>query len=230
MEKKKRKKKKKAAKSSSIDPTLTTSDSATAVADGKTKASDSAETSRTILTHKNTDSLKTDMDNSTEGGSESTEDTVSELTNPDSGKNTESSESSKSDSDTLDKLRETSDGLSKSDEVKLTETKSLAKDCLKEQSANSATGSDPPKLSDSSNIIKGTSAMKQKMIKKLITKESTGSAESEGGEEPFVKEEGEVTKDMAAGGDGAAARKKLHTCGLCGREEVTAKTFKRCQK
>ena len=28
----------------------------------------------------------------------------------------------------------------------------------------------------------------------------------------------------------SSTRKKLHICGLCGREELTAKTFKRCQK
>ena len=174
------------------------------------------------------------MDSSpkTEGGSEFVEDKASELTNPDSAQKTESSDSSKSDSDTLDKEREADDDPTKSDEAKLTETKqSQAKNCPKKQGADSAVidiGS--PKLSDSSNIIKGTSAMKQKTVKKSISIESTGSVKSGGGEELVAKEDGEIAEDMTASGDGAIARKKLHTCGLCGREEVMAKTFKRCQK
>ena len=44
------------------------------------------------------------------------------------------------------------------------------------------------------------------------------------GADSVAKEE----KEAVPGDSGA--RKKLHTCGLCGREEINAKTFKRCQK
>ena len=50
------------------------------------------------------------------------------------------------------------------------------------------------------------------------------SAEKRQGEGLVAKE------DMEASKDDGSSRKKLHICGLCGREEVTAKTFKRCQK
>ena len=46
----------------------------------------------------------------------------------------------------------------------------------------------------------------------------------ERGADSVAKEE----KEAVPGDSGA--RKKLHTCGLCGREEINAKTFKRCQK
>ena len=49
----------------------------------------------------------------------------------------------------------------------------------------------------------------------------------DGREEPVTKEEAEVAKEVV--GD-YGARRKLHSCGLCGRQEVSAKTFKRCQK
>ena len=223
-DKKRRKKKKKAAKSIN-DPALT-SDS-TPAGDGQAMADKSSETSHTPLTPKNIDPLKTDTDSPPKVGTdESVKDKASELTNP-------KKSGSKSDSDTFDKERETNDDPDKpTDRAKLTETNPKTKNCSKEQGAESAVGSTLPKLSDSPEFLsetKGTSAMKQKTIKKSISKEST---ESGGGEaEPVAKEEGEVAKDVATCGDGAAAaRKKLHTCGLCGREEVTAKTFKRCQK
>ena len=217
-EKKKRKKKKKTAKSSN-DPALT-SDS-TPAGDGQAKTDKLSETSHSLLTPKNTDPLDTDTDSPPKTGTdESVKDKAFELTNPDSAKKT----GSKSDSDTFDKERETNDPGKSTDQAKLTETNSKTKYCLNEQDAESVVGSTPPKVSNSSEVIsetKGTSAMKQKTIKKSISKEST---ESGGGEvEP-------VAKDMASGGDSPAARRKLHTCGLCGQEEVTAKTFKRCQK
>lgn len=48
-----------------------------------------------------------------------------------------------------------------------------------------------------------------------------------GGEEPVAKEEMEIVKETL---NDSGARKKLHSCGLCGCLEVSAKTFKRCQK
>ena len=219
-EKKKRKKKKKTAKSSN-DPALT-SDS-TPAGDGQAKADKSSETSLSLLTPKNTDPLKTDTDSPPKTGTdESVQDKASELTNPDGAKKT----GSNSDSDTFDKERGTNNDSDKSsDQAKLTETlKSKTKDCPNKQGAESAVGSTPLKVSNSVEFLsetKGTSAMKQKTIKKSISKENTESGRGEA--EP-------VAKDMAAGTDSAAARRKLHTCGLCGREEVTAKTFKRCQK
>ena len=232
MEKKKRKKKKKASKSSKATSDSTSAAAATggggkvlAVAD---KLSDIG---GTLLTA----SLKTDRDSSSKTGiSESDRDKTSKLSTPDDGakKRTESSESSKSDSDTLDRERERerNEGHDKSsDGVKLTQTSPHTKNCLKEPSAESAALGDASlKMDDSLGALsqsKGTSAMKPK-TKRSISKESTES----GGEgvEPVANEEGEVARE---GGDGsAAARRKLHTCGLCGREEVTAKTFKRCQK
>ena len=48
-----------------------------------------------------------------------------------------------------------------------------------------------------------------------------------GGEELVAKEETEVVKETL---NDSLARKKLHSCGLCGLLEDSAKTFKRCQK
>lgn len=228
-EKKKRKKKKKKGSKSSND-TTPASDSTPSNADGQQakEADDLSGTSHTQLTTKNTDPLKTDTDNSSK--TESGKDKASELTTAQDGakRKTESGESSKSDSDTLDRERESSedgDSDKPGDQTKLAKTRSKKKGCPKEQTAESAVGSASPKLGESLQVTyetKGTSAMKQKTVKKSISCESGG-----GESEPVAKEEGEVGKDMAFGGD---SRKKLHTCGLCGREEVTAKTFKRCQK
>ena len=230
MDKKKRKKKKKASKSSKD-----TSDSSSAAAAGGGKVLAVADKLSDIGGTLLTTSLKTDRDSSSKtGASESDKDKASKLSTPDDGarKFAESSESSKSDSDTLDRerKREGNDGPGKvSDEAKLTQTSPHTKNCLKEPSAESALGNAPLKVNDSLGALsqsKGTSAMKPK-AKGSISKESTES----GGEgvEPVANEEGEVARE---GGDSgaAAARRKLHTCGLCGREEVTAKTFKRCQK
>jgi hypothetical protein len=229
MEKKKRKKKKKASKSSN-----NTSDSTLAAAIGGAdvlaKADRLSDIGQILLTSK-----YTDKDSSSKTGtSESVKDKPSKPTTPDGDstkKLTESGESLKSDSDTLDKERERNDDTEKSsDKAKLTQTESYTENCLKEQgAAESAVGSAPLKLNDSLEVLsgsKGTSAMKQK-IKQSISTESTESGGGGVEVEPVAKEEGEVARDMT---EGAAARKKLHTCGLCGREEVTAKTFKRCQK
>ena len=234
-EKKKRKKKKKA--KSSEDPLASTA----STADSSTKPSDSAKSE--TLTPKTSDPLKTVSDNplSNETG-ESLKDKPSELSNPANsvkGENVgDSSKSAKSDSDTVDKENETNNSTNNSSEVKLTGSKYKTRAEPKEQSAESALRGNPFdstkdifKQSESSKTVsktKDTVAMKQKLVKKSISGESTGSVESGGGEETVAKEGREVAKDMVC--DGVAARKKLHTCGLCGREEVTAKTFKRCQK
>ena len=187
----------------------------------------SDKSSETLVTSKDNEPLRTDTDGPSKTGNDGGSTGGGKAT----PKKTESSETSKTDSDVSDKGREASNDSGRSSErAKLSKT---GKDCPKEQCAESAAGRPPLKTSDSLKALsesKGTSAMKQKTVKKSTSKESGGEEEVE----PVAKEVGEVAKDVSTGGDGgaaaAAARKKLHTCGLCGREEVTAKTFKRCQK
>ena len=228
--KQKRKKKKKSGKSSVIDPTNSTT--TVAAADGDTKASaDSAKLPETSQTHPN---IKTNTNNDESSGV-TVVDQPAESVDPGGAKTTtvESGGNSRSDSDTLEK--EASDSCGKS---KLTKTESETKAEPKQQNDESAVkgsrdADDALAINESSKVdseTKGTCAMKPKVIKQSISEETAGSVEGGEGEEPIAKEEREVAKGVTVGGDGAAARKKLHTCSLCGREEVTAKTFKRCQK
>ena len=193
------------------------------------QANSDKSSSETLVTSKDNEPLKTDRDGPSKTGNDG-----GSAGGKATHKKTESSETSKSDSDVSDNKREASNDSGKSSErAKLSKTGAKGKDYPKEQCAESAAGKPPLKTSDSLKALsesKGTSAMKQKTVKKPVSKESGGEEEVE----PVAKEVGEVAKDVSTGGDGgaaaAAARKKLHTCGLCGREEVTAKTFKRCQK
>ena len=51
-------------------------------------------------------------------------------------------------------------------------------------------------------------------------------------DEPAAQDKARPVEGGGGGGEGeeSTPRKKLHVCALCGQEEVTAKTFKRCQK
>ena len=99
---------------------------------------------------------------------------------------------------------------------------------LKETSVNSAVESEVDLPSDATNTdhtFKDTSLP----VSEPVSQDGAKSVKPRmgGGEEPVTKEETEVVKETLNDG---GARKKLHSCGLCGRLEVSAKTFKRCQK
>lgn len=110
----------------------------------------------------------------------------------------------------------------------LSEPESKGQPKGKEISADSSVvgGVDPPPdVTDTDHTFKSSTLP----VSEPVSHDSARSVKPRvgGGADLVARVEPEVVKESL---NDSGARKKLHNCGLCGRQEVSAKTFKRCQK